>query len=54
MSVFWVVSGFPAKILYALLISPTCVTCPIHLTLLDLITWIIFGEAMKLQSSSLC
>jgi len=38
-------SGFPTNILYAYLIFPVCTTCPSHLTLLDLITPIIFGEA---------
>jgi hypothetical protein len=45
-------SGFPIKILYAFLISPMRSTWPVNL--LDLLTLIIFGEAYKLWSSSLC
>jgi hypothetical protein len=39
--------------LYAFLIYPTRATCLAHLTLLNSIT-LIFGEAYKLWSSSLC
>ena len=45
--VFQVVSFLqisPPKILYMLLISPIRATCPVTLTLLDLITQIMFGE----------
>jgi len=47
-------SGFPTKILYALLVSPMCATFSIHLIILYLITLITLGEAYKLWSSSLC
>jgi hypothetical protein len=40
-------SGFPTKILYKFLISPMRDTCPVHLSLLHLIT-IMFGDEMKL------
>jgi hypothetical protein len=46
--------GFSINILYAFLISPMHCTCPVHHILLDFITKIIFGEAHKLWSSSLC
>jgi len=46
-------SGFLSKILYAFLISPIHTTCPAHFIHLDLTPLIIFGEAYKLQSSSL-
>jgi hypothetical protein len=40
--------------LYAFLITSTRVTCPAHPILFDYITLIIFGEAYKLWSSSVC
>jgi len=41
-------AGFPTNIVNAFLI------CPVRLILLDLITWIIFGEVYKLCRSLLC
>jgi hypothetical protein len=46
-------SDFPTKT-YASVPSPTSSTGPAHLTLLDLITRIMNGEAYKAWSSSLC
>ena len=46
--------GFPAKTLYRPLLSPIHATCPTHPTLLDLITWTIFGEQYRSLCSSLC
>jgi len=37
-------SGFYTQTLYAHLLPHICVTCPAHFILLDLITWIIFGD----------
>jgi len=47
-------SGFPTKIFYAFFISPVHAICTAHLILLDLITLVIFGEAYKVWSSSIC
>jgi hypothetical protein len=46
-------SGLPTKTLYTSLLSPICVTCPVHLILLYVITRI-FGEENRSLSSSLC
>jgi hypothetical protein len=45
-------SGFPAKISYAFLVSPIRVICPAQLILIDLITLIIFGEDYTSRSPS--
>jgi hypothetical protein len=41
-------SGFLIKTLHAFLTSPMHATCPFHLTVLELITLVILGEAYKL------
>ena len=46
-------SGFPTKTLYASLLHPTRATCPAHLSLLYLITRMIYGEKYRAQRSSL-
>jgi hypothetical protein len=50
----WYPSALPTKILYAFLISPIRITCPVYLNLLDLITLTVFGEEYRLWSASLC
>ena len=40
-------SGFPAKILYASLLSPIRTACPAHFIFLDLITRVTFGEKYR-------
>ena len=46
-------SGFPTKILYKPLLSPTRTTCPAHQILLDFITRKILGEKYRSLSYSL-
>jgi len=55
-SSYWCIlpSDFPDKILYAFLMSPIRVTCPVHLIIIDLITLKIFCGVYKLRNSSFC
>jgi hypothetical protein len=46
-------SGFPTNILHAFLVFPIRATCHAHVTPLELIILIMFGEEYKLWSSSL-
>ena len=47
-------SGFATTSLYAPLLYSIQATCPAYLSLLDMITRIIFGEEYRAQSSLLC
>jgi len=47
-------SGFPTKILYTPLLSPTRATCITHLILLDFISRTIFIEQYRSLSPTLC
>jgi len=47
-------SGFPIRILYTPLLSPTYATCPAHLIFFYLITQTILGEEYRSLISSLC
>ena len=44
-------SGFPTKTLYAPILSHLCATCSTHVILLNLITWIIFGEEYRSEAT---
>jgi hypothetical protein len=46
-------SSFPSKILNIFLIVCMCATCPAHLTLLNLVTMLIFGEQCSKFSLSI-
>ena len=46
-------SGFPAKTLYTIVLSPKRATCPAHPILLHIITRTMFGEQYRSLSSSL-
>ena len=47
-------SGFPTETLYIPLLSPISATCLTHHTLLNFITWTLFGDKCRSLSSSLC
>ena len=40
-------SGFPTKTLHVPLLFPICTTCLVHVILIYLITWVIFGEEYR-------
>ena len=46
-------SDIPTEILYAFVFSPTLLTCPPQLIILDFITVVIYGENQRWQSFSL-
>jgi hypothetical protein len=48
------ISGLPTKTLYAPLLSQIRAVCSTHLIILDLITWMIFGEQYRAYGCSLC